>query len=97
MASSWIARTSHITYSLCFWINFGIDHLPRWKGSLATGMNKLALSHIRKPGKDRFTSLTTEGDPGSIATQCIASVMGKEITTRHFLQAEAAYGLTVVT
>jgi len=93
MASSWIASTSHIAYFLCFWINFGIDDLTRWKGSLTTGVNKLVLSQVRKPGKGRFTSLATQRDTGSIPTQCIAIVMGKEVTTRRFLQTEATYKL----
>ncbi len=54
MASPWIASTPHIAYFLCFRINFSIDHLPKRKGSLTAGMNKLALSQVRKPGKGRF-------------------------------------------
>jgi hypothetical protein len=60
-------------------------------------MNIHSLSNNWKGLKGGLTSLTTEGDPGPIATQCIAVVRGEKVTARRFLLTEAAGKLTAFT
>jgi hypothetical protein len=68
MTTPGLARTPNIAYFTRLWIDFGIDHLTRWKGSLTTGMNKQALPKLRKREKGYLAPLTTEGDRGSTTT-----------------------------
>jgi len=55
------------------------------------------LSNSRKGSKGGLTSLTTEGDPGPIATQRIAIIRGEKVTPRRFLPTKAARKLTAFT
>lgn len=47
----WLACAPHIANFVCLWIDFGIDDLTRWKGSLTTGMNTLPLLTSGKRSK----------------------------------------------
>lgn len=94
VSTLWLARASYIADFICLRIGFSIDDLPRWKGSLTTGMNIHRFLAIRKYSEGCFTSLTTERDTGPIATQRIAVVLGKKVASRRFLLAEAARKLT---
>lgn len=92
-----LARPSHIANVTRLWIDFGIDDLTRGKASLTTGMNIPPLLVGRQRSKGWLTSLTTEGDPGPIATQRIAIVLGKKVTARRFLLTQAARKLLALT
>lgn len=86
----WPARTPHIADLICLRIDLGIDNLPGRKASLTTGMNTHPLLAGRERSQSRFTLQAAEGEPGPIATQCIAIVMGKKVTTGLFLLTDTA-------